>query len=83
SDFAGRISVLEELENVYQLTFGVKTKQLEQLILLVNELLSNKNLTELFQQRRQKMLADKIDVTAFFVWFIENYPKSRFIVYSE
>ncbi len=82
SDFAGRISVLEELENVYQLTFGVKTKQHDQLILLVNELLSNDNLTALFQQRRQKMLADKIDVTAFFVWFVENYPKSREEVYS-
>ena len=33
SDFAGRISVLEELENVYQLTFGVKTKQHDQPVL--------------------------------------------------
>ena len=28
------------------------------------------------QKRRKKMLADKIDVTAFLVWFVENYPKS-------
>lgn len=83
SDFAGRISVLEELENKYQLTFGVKTKQHKQLILLVNELLSNENLAVLFQLRRAQMLADKIDVTAFFVWFIENYPKSREEVYRE
>ncbi|MDD4848019.1 MAG: hypothetical protein PHR53_04550 [Bacteroidales bacterium] len=34
-------------------------------------------LREEFQLRRQKMLADKIDVTAFFTWFIENYPKSK------
>jgi len=26
------------------------------------------------------MLADKIDVTAFFVWFIENYPDSAKIM---
>lgn len=83
SDFAGRISVLEELENKYQLTFGVKTKQHKQLIFLVNELLSNENLAVLFQQRRAKMLADKIDVTAFFVWFIENYPQSKYEVYRE
>ena len=83
SDFAGRISVLEELESVYQLTFGLKTKQHEQLILLVEELLSKENLSELFQQRRQQMLSDKIDVTAFFVWFIENYPKSKEEVYRE
>lgn len=83
SDFAGRISVLEELENKYQLTFGVKTKQHEQLILLVNELLSNENLSVLFQQRRTQMLADKIDVTAFFVWFIENYPTSKHLKYEK
>ncbi|MEI6752116.1 MAG: DUF354 domain-containing protein [Paludibacter sp.] len=80
SDFAGRISVLEELENVYQLTFGVKTNQPEQLILMVNNLLSNEYLSKLFQKRRQQMLTDKIDVTAFFVWFIENYPESAKIM---
>ena len=29
-----------------------------------------------FQNRRHKMLSEKIDVTAFMVWFIENYPES-------
>ena len=29
-----------------------------------------------WQKRREKMLADKIDVTAFLVWFIDNYPGS-------
>lgn len=40
------------------------------------ELLITPNLKEEFQNRRQKMLDDKIDVTAFMVWFIENYPQS-------
>lgn len=40
------------------------------------ELLNTPNLKEEFQNRRQKMLSDKIDVTAFLVWFIENYPQS-------
>lgn len=34
------------------------------------------NLKEEWQRRRQKMLSEKIDVTAFMVWFIENYPDS-------
>lgn len=80
SDFAGRISVLEELETKYMLTFGIKTNRPEELIGRVNELLSNSSLETLFQERRQKMLADKIDVTAFFVWFIENYPESETIM---
>ncbi len=26
--------------------------------------------------KRKRMLSDKIDVTAFMIWFIENYPES-------
>ena len=39
-----------------------------------------KNLKEEWQVRRQKMLVDKIDVSAFYVWFIENYPESARIM---
>jgi len=35
---------------------------------------------EQFQLRRQKMLLEKIDVTAFLVWFVENYPESAKIM---
>lgn len=40
------------------------------------QLLKVNNVKQVYQKRRNKMLADKIDVTAFMVWFIENYPKS-------
>ena len=76
SDFAGRISVLDELENVYGLTFGIPTDSQNRLFDKINELLSLLDLEKEFQNRRQKMLRDKIDVTAFMVWFIENYPDS-------
>lgn len=76
NDFAGKISVLEELEHKYGLTFGIKTNRPEKLFEKIEDLLSVPNLHEEFQRRRQKMLADKIDVTAFLVWFIENYPES-------
>lgn len=42
----------------------------------IKELLGMENLREEWQRRRNKMLADKIDVTAFLVWFVENYPQS-------
>lgn len=32
---------------------------------------------ELFQQRRHKMLSEKIDYAKFLTWFIENYPDSK------
>ena len=77
SDFAGRISVLEELENMYGLTFGIKTSETEVLFEKVSYLLSYPNIREEFQNRRKKMLSDKINVTAFLTWFIENYPDSQ------
>ena len=30
----------------------------------------------LFQERRMKMLSEKIDCAEFLTWFIENYPQS-------
>lgn len=80
NDFAGKISVLEELEHKYGLTYGIKTKNPELLFNKIEELLVMPDLREEFQRRRQTMLADKIDVTAFFVWFIENYPESTRIM---
>ena len=76
SDFAGRIGVLEELEHKYGLTYGIKTSEPEKLYAKIEELLRFPNLKEEWQKRRQKMLSEKIDVTAFMVWFIENYPES-------
>lgn len=80
NDFAGKIGVLEELEHKYELTYGISSSQPQQLYDKVEELLAMTNLREVFQIRRQKMLSEKIDVTAFFTWFIENYPQSRKIM---
>lgn len=46
----------------------------------VNEILSIPDFKEVFNSRCQKMLDDKIDVTSFLVWFIENYPESFRII---
>lgn len=77
NDFAGKISVLEELEHKYGLTFGIPSKEPNRLYAKINELLAMPNLDKEFQERRLKMLAEKIDVNAFFTWFLENYPMSR------
>ena len=46
----------------------------------INEILSTPNLKQKLQKRRQRMLEDKIDVTAFLIWFVENYPDSSIIM---
>jgi uncharacterized protein len=42
----------------------------------IKEIASKKEFKKELQANRQRMLAEKIDVTAFLVWFIENYPES-------
>ena len=76
NDFVGRLRYLEELEHKYQLTYGIKTQYPEELYQKLDELLSIPNLKEEWQNRRKKMLSEKIDVTAFITWLIENYPSS-------
>jgi len=68
----------KEQENKYGLVFNYTSSEYDQEKAINKgiELLKNKNLEEEIQKRRQKMLSDKIDVTAFMVWFIENYPES-------
>ena len=80
NDFAGRVSVLEELQNDYHLTLGIMTSEPQRLVNEVEKALSNPNIREEYQQRRNKMLDDKIDVTAFLTWYIKDYPQSREIM---
>ncbi len=77
SGFVGKISVLEELEHTYQLTIGVAQGEDVQLVKHFHRMLSDNDIKEKYQAKRAKMLADKIDVTEFMVWFIENYPRSK------
>lgn len=72
NDFAGRIGVLEELEHKYHLTVGISTSQPELLYSTVGAMLDSDSLRADYQQRRQRMLEDKIDVASFFTSFIEN-----------
>lgn len=80
NDFVGRIGCLRELENVYNLGYGVKIKDVERLYSVVEEILNMPNRAEVFQQRRQRMLSEKIDYAQFLTWFIENYPESKKIM---
>jgi predicted glycosyltransferase len=79
NDFVGRIGYLAELENKYNLGFGIKPDNSEKLLSVVMNLADTKNLKQVFFGRKIKMLNEKIDVAQFMTWFIENYPKS---VYS-
>ena len=46
------------------------------------EILETPNLKEKFQENRKRLLKDSIDITAFTVWLVENYPNSIDIIKS-
>jgi len=76
NDFIGKLGYLDELEHKYGLTHGIKTTEPKKLYGKIKELLNTPNLKQEWQKRRRKMLSEKIDVSSFMVWFIENYPES-------
>jgi uncharacterized protein len=80
NSFAGKLSVPNELEKKYHLCYSFLPEQFEAFFAKMEELLNEVNRTSVFLQNKEKMLADKIDVTAFYVWFIENYPESAKIM---
>lgn len=76
SSFAGKISVLEELEHKYDLTYGIAPPNGNALIAKLGDILDTADVGTQFLKKRNIMLEDKVDVSAFLHWFIENYPAS-------
>jgi len=72
SDFHEKISVLQELENNYQLTYSYKPIDTNAIENKIEELLSSPNILEKFQVKRKKMLKEKIDVTHFMVNYLSQ-----------
>lgn len=63
-----------ELEQKYGLIYNYREP--DKAIKKAVELIKRPGLKEEWQQKREVLLKDKIDITAFMVWFIENYPES-------
>jgi predicted glycosyltransferase len=73
---------LQEQEVKHELVFTFSEALSDQQLALQKgvELLQQPNIKKEWRQKKEKMLADKIDVTAFLVWFIEHYPESKRIM---
>lgn len=67
-----------ELENKYGLIFNYNDP--EQAIKKAIELIQISDLKETWSKKRNLLLSDKIDVTSFLVWFIENYSDSYYLM---
>ena len=74
--FAGRLSVPNMLEQKYELCYSYLPENFDLLIQHIQRLLLEppEQLASAWQKKRADMIADMIDVSAFFTNFIENYP---------
>jgi len=70
NSFVGRIGYLDELEHRYGLTYGFRPGQEEALLAKIKHLLSNDQRRQEWQQKKERMLADKIDFNRWLIdWF--------------
>jgi hypothetical protein len=75
NSFVGRVSVLNELENKYDLTYGFNASDSESataMIYKIEELLAMAHLPEIWQEKRQKMLSEKINFTTWMIDLFNN-----------
>ena len=69
---------LQEQQRRYNLSFNY-SESAEDQITAINkaiEILRIKDIKQEWHKRKESLLRDKIDVTTFLVWFVENYPES-------
>jgi len=74
SSLAGTMGNFYELEQKYDLMYSFANS--DDALKKATELLQTPNAKKDWKIKRNRMLKDKIDVTEFMVWFIENYPQS-------
>jgi uncharacterized protein len=75
SDFSGKISVLNELEDKYKLSYGITPGDNAALFELINKILYTET-SEIYRSRSAKMISEKINVTKFLTWLFSEYPES-------
>jgi predicted glycosyltransferase len=63
-----------ELENKYRLIYNFSDENMA--LNFAVSLLEAPDIKEEWSKRQKNLLNDKIDVTAFLLWFVENYPQS-------
>ena len=74
SSLVGTMGNFEELEKRYGLVYSFHESNLA--LEKTLQFLEDENLKASWQKKREKLLDEKIDVTKFMTWFIENYPES-------
>lgn len=80
---AGKLTIPNELEQNYGLCYSFLPEDFDNMLTRIDELLAMPDIKAEWQKRRLRMLQDKIDVTAFLAWLVEDYPESVEIIKKE
>ncbi len=75
NDFVGRISYLDDIENHYLLGYGIPGSQPGLLLRKLEKILNTPNRREVWHERQDRMLEDKIDVTDWMVRYLLNFAE--------
>lgn len=70
--FVGRCSVIEELENRYQLAWGYAPAEFEDMLDTIRDLIADPYLERTLSERRARMLAEKHDLTE---WLMDQLDR--------
>ncbi|MBN2419476.1 MAG: DUF354 domain-containing protein [Deltaproteobacteria bacterium] len=71
--FVGKSSILQELEEKYQLAIGILPHEERSILDKINELLTSKDIEEIWKCRRQRLLVDKVDFNQWLIRFFSKY----------
>ncbi len=76
NSFAGRLSIPNELEQRYHLCYSYQLHQFTALMDKIEELVLTDGVKAVWRARRDAMLRDKVDLTAFLTTLVADYPAS-------
>lgn len=70
------IEQMLEIERKYQLIHCFRTSQINEFLLKITELVNTPNIKSIYSERRENLLENTIDVSAFLIYLFENNPES-------
>lgn len=74
--FAGKLTVIEEVEKYYDLAYSYHPRHFHWMLKKMDQVLKNKNSKLEWAEKRKTLINDKIDVTAFWAWLLQQAPSS-------
>ncbi len=77
NDFVGRISYLDDIENHYLLGYGIPGSQPGLLLRKLEKILNTPNRRDVWHERRDRMLEEKIDVTDWMVSYLLKFMEGK------